>query len=657
MQLTDVDLRRMTDNPWQTRRALDPDYIEELAEDIKRNGLLHPPAGRIVLDGQVLDYDLYGGPAAALQDEPDAVVQLAVGHNRKASFYRLSKDDESYQTMPVQIGKYSDQQMAKMAWAENAQRKDLSAVEEARAIQRVIDDFGWTQSLAAEHFGLNRSTITNKLRLLKLPEEVLEHVHAGDISERQAVAMMPVFQMPQPVRERMENPDASWIKKPDELIAEAARGANSDKLRKSVHNLVRAATKDLTDGARFPLDEEFPVGQDSVRSPTCTDCDLCLSYGNETRCGDVGCFDVKQRNWRLNRLQAAQDVCGDLPLLAADVNSWQVEDFSHRDAVHGAAILEEGCPKDCLHLAYRPTYTPEYYLHAESVPEVHVVCYAGGRPCRCLKAAQKAAKTADPRAKAEAEAKKRLKDEIVTPAAEALAEAMLAMQPEIWRLVVEEYVWGVRTEGRDWDKICLSVAKKLLDKQVYHNSHNEPASTRKRIDAMLHELDVQADYPVPASAVDDLRRRYERIKGWADGFEEEMPSAVQLQGNLDNLDQLYQECQDLWRSTIDEGDLDGNLEFIADGGEVTALGGEVVSLQEFIEDVLAIVEEDAPALSEFYTHGRVLFHSAPGSPSYNDVLDRCDPALLRYALTVQRHSDNGHAAHINVLERRLQELE
>ncbi|MCH8962667.1 MAG: ParB/RepB/Spo0J family partition protein [Bacteroidetes bacterium] len=71
--------------------------------------------------------------------------------------------------MPLRLALLSDEEMAEHAFVENDKRKDLSPVEEALAYQRRIEDFGYSHQVLAERYGKKRATVSNKLRLLKLP--------------------------------------------------------------------------------------------------------------------------------------------------------------------------------------------------------------------------------------------------------------------------------------------------------------------------------------------------------------------------------------------------------------------------------------------------------------------------------------------------------
>ncbi len=200
-QMIHVPLSRIDPNPWQTRRGFDDDYVNELAADIEGRkasrpatlGLLQTPAGRLVdADGERVTPQSDNWVAQRIQEDGYRV-QLVYGHNRFEAFKRLAGTDADYGLMPLSIVAFGDEEMATSAWAENAQRKDLSPVEEAWAIQRMMDSFDWTQEQVGQQLGMGRSTVANKTRLLKLPEDVQGAIHDGRISERQGIAFLPAL--------------------------------------------------------------------------------------------------------------------------------------------------------------------------------------------------------------------------------------------------------------------------------------------------------------------------------------------------------------------------------------------------------------------------------------------------------------------------------
>src|SRR4030042_3627952 len=107
MTIEHYDPKHIKNNPWQTRsREPDPAYIEELAQDIKKNGLLQVPMGRII--------SVNGA----------GMVQLAFGHNRLRAYLHLNLP-----LMPVDVRVLTDEQMADFAWSENEKRRGGPAIE------------------------------------------------------------------------------------------------------------------------------------------------------------------------------------------------------------------------------------------------------------------------------------------------------------------------------------------------------------------------------------------------------------------------------------------------------------------------------------------------------------------------------------------------
>lgn len=215
-----VPLRKLEDNPYQTRQANDQDHVLNLAQSIvamsptlpDTKGLQQVPIGRIVRwgDGTPIPAGDYDNPAALRQHLADGemVVQLAFGHSRRLAFVALAEGPAAvfpslagaeqvafngaifaqadYAEMPVILTPLTDKEMWRQAVTENAQRKDISAVEEAAALRRAMTEFGMTGEEAARHFGWARSTASNKLRLLDLPQDVQQACMDGKISERHA---------------------------------------------------------------------------------------------------------------------------------------------------------------------------------------------------------------------------------------------------------------------------------------------------------------------------------------------------------------------------------------------------------------------------------------------------------------------------------------
>ena len=151
-------------NPHQPRRQFDATELSSLAGSIRENGILQPLTVRRLLDGK---YELVAGERRL----------------RAAHMAGLEK-------IPCLLTEVSDEQSAILALVENMQRADLSYFEEAAAIQQLMKSYGITQEQAARSLGMAPSTLSNKLRLLKLPIELREKISAAKLTERHARALL-----------------------------------------------------------------------------------------------------------------------------------------------------------------------------------------------------------------------------------------------------------------------------------------------------------------------------------------------------------------------------------------------------------------------------------------------------------------------------------
>jgi len=150
-------------NAFQPRKDFDETSIEELAQSIKENGIIQP----LVVRKSEGNYEIIAGERRW----------------RAAQRVGLTK-------VPVIIKDVSDRQALELALVENLQREDLNPIEEAAAYEQLIEDFGLTHEEISTRIGKERSTITNQLRLLKLPDEIKEAIIAGEITAGHARAIL-----------------------------------------------------------------------------------------------------------------------------------------------------------------------------------------------------------------------------------------------------------------------------------------------------------------------------------------------------------------------------------------------------------------------------------------------------------------------------------
>ena len=154
--IASLPLSQIEANPFQPREDFDQEALNELAASIKEQGIIQPITVR------KMGYDKY---------------QLISGERRlKAS--KLAGMDE----IPCYIRIANDQQMLEMALVENIQREDLDAVEVAITYQRLIEECSLTQEQLSDRVGKQRSTVSNYLRLLRLPAEIQLGIRNGNLS-------------------------------------------------------------------------------------------------------------------------------------------------------------------------------------------------------------------------------------------------------------------------------------------------------------------------------------------------------------------------------------------------------------------------------------------------------------------------------------------
>ncbi len=190
--MTDVPISSIAPNPYQPRKHIDPDILDELAASIREHGLIQPP---------VVSYNPDFDEDAALpsdSDDPDAPVK-----ERKAR-YLLIAGERRWQaaklagltSIPVVIKETTPLQMLELALVENIQRADLNSLEEAYAYQQLVTEFGLTQESVAQKVGKSRVAVTNSIRLLTLPKQVTEAINKGDITEGHARAILMLERLP-----------------------------------------------------------------------------------------------------------------------------------------------------------------------------------------------------------------------------------------------------------------------------------------------------------------------------------------------------------------------------------------------------------------------------------------------------------------------------
>jgi len=164
-EIKQIPVNSIVFSPFQARRGFEEGDLRDLAQSIKEHGLLQPILVRPFNKG----------------------FELIAGERRVRACKMLG-----LQTIPAVVRTMDDNEVAQVGLVENLQRQDLSPVEEAEGYRRLIEEFGFTQEAVAQRVGRSQPNVANKLRLLRLPEEIREAISREIITERHARALLSI---------------------------------------------------------------------------------------------------------------------------------------------------------------------------------------------------------------------------------------------------------------------------------------------------------------------------------------------------------------------------------------------------------------------------------------------------------------------------------
>ena len=157
-EIKNIPISSIRPNPYQPRKNFNKKALDELSQSIKSFGIIQPISVRRLTD---ISYELIAGERRLRATELAEITEI-----------------------PAIIVNYRDSESAMIALVENLQREDLNFLEEAEGFSSLIYDHGLTQQELAAKLGKSQSTIANKLRLLKLPDDIKKILIEGDLTER-----------------------------------------------------------------------------------------------------------------------------------------------------------------------------------------------------------------------------------------------------------------------------------------------------------------------------------------------------------------------------------------------------------------------------------------------------------------------------------------
>lgn len=207
-------------NPFQPRREFNPEEIASLAESIKNHQQLQPVLVRVV----------------------DGKYQLISGERRlRATIHAGLK------TIRAEVREADDRLVAELAIIENLQRKDLNPIEKAMSFKRYIEEHRCKQEDLARRLSIDRSTIANLMRLLELPQPILDLLASGELTAGHARALLPIGDEPVQVRTAERIMEERWsVRATESFVSELLQAEEDAETGRKVVNATRQKRKPVS---------------------------------------------------------------------------------------------------------------------------------------------------------------------------------------------------------------------------------------------------------------------------------------------------------------------------------------------------------------------------------------------------------------------------
>ncbi|MCT6816395.1 MAG: nucleoid occlusion protein [Lysinibacillus fusiformis] len=214
-------------NRFQPRTIFDDEKIEELSRTIHTHGVIQPIVVRKTSENQY---------------------EIIAGERRYRAMKKLQ-----WTEVPAIVRNLTDKETASIALIENLQREELTAIEEAVAYQKLLELHELTQEALAQRLGKGQSTVANKLRLLRLPDEVQQAILQRKISERHARALIVIKDQPLQLEILQQTVDSDWNVRQLEEQIQAILHPVTDEQEESVPKKARPKRKAISKDVRIAL--------------------------------------------------------------------------------------------------------------------------------------------------------------------------------------------------------------------------------------------------------------------------------------------------------------------------------------------------------------------------------------------------------------------
>lgn len=250
--VNEIEVEKIEANPFQPRTSFDEEALQELAESIRELGIIQPLTVRSV----------------------NGIYQLISGERR----LRAAKL-AGLKTVPAYIRTANDQGMLEMALVENIQREDLDAIEVAISYQRLVDECKLTHDTLSDRVGKKRATVTNYLRLLKLPAEIQLGIKDRKLTMGHARTLLALDDSTSQIKvyKKIVDEDLS-VRKTEELVRKFSQSAEKEKSEQD--EPVLSDTPEKANGLQKKLQDLFGWGVE-VKSAKNGSGKIVISYRSE----------------------------------------------------------------------------------------------------------------------------------------------------------------------------------------------------------------------------------------------------------------------------------------------------------------------------------------------------------------------------------------
>lgn len=258
--LTTLSVTALTPGPFQPRKVFSEDSLNELAASLKQHGMAQP---------------------MVVRPKPDAPGQYEIiaGERRWRAAQRAQLHE-----VPVVIRDIDDKTAMEIALIENLQRVDLNPLEEARAFQRLIDEYDYKHDQLATVLGKSRSHITNLLRLLQLPVAVQDKLQAGNLTMGHARALI-TSDNAEDLADQIIKNNLS-VRDAEKLAAKKSRQGTPQKIAKAIAGAAKAQKDADIRALETNLSELLGLNV-AINPETSSKGMLCIEYQNLDQLDDV----------------------------------------------------------------------------------------------------------------------------------------------------------------------------------------------------------------------------------------------------------------------------------------------------------------------------------------------------------------------------------